>query len=113
MPNLPMPAAALIMPGMINAHHHIYSAFTRGLCIQGGPNRTFLQILSGQWWTIDRNLTFEDTRMSAEATLIDCIENGVTTIFDHHASYGSVEGSLFAIGEAARRYGCAPASVTR
>lgn len=95
----------VIMPGMINAHHHIYSAFARGLSIKGGPNRTFLQVLEGQWWTIDRNLTLEDTRMSAEATLIDCIENGVTTIFDHHAGYGSVEGSLFEIGRAARQYG--------
>ncbi|MEF9973001.1 MAG: putative aminohydrolase SsnA [Clostridia bacterium] len=95
----------VIMPGMINAHHHIYSAFARGLAIKDNRTRNFLEILDNLWWTIDRELTLEDTRLSAEATFIDCIENGVTTIFDHHASYGSIEGSLFTIADAARKYG--------
>ncbi|MEG0178312.1 MAG: putative aminohydrolase SsnA [Oscillospiraceae bacterium] len=95
----------LIMPGMINAHNHIYSAFARGLSINGYSPKTFLDILDGQWWTIDRNLTLPDTRMSAMATYIDCIKNGVTTVFDHHASYGGIEGSLFAIADAAKQLG--------
>ena len=95
----------LIMPGMINAHNHIYSAFARGLNIKGEPRRSFLQILDGQWWTIDRNLMLRDTRASADCTFISCIENGVTTIFDHHASYGEIPGSLFEIAESAKKYG--------
>lgn len=31
--------------------------------------------------------------------------NGVTTIFDHHASFGGIEGSLFAIAESAKEFG--------
>lgn len=95
----------VIMPGLINAHNHIYSAFARGLSIKNAPTRNFLEILDNLWWTIDRHLLLEDTRLSAEATFIDCIENGVTAIFDHHASYAQIEGSLFAIGDAARKYG--------
>lgn len=95
----------LIMPGLINAHNHIYSAMSRGIAIKGYDPHGFLEILDGMWWTIDRNLLLEDTRYSALATYVDCIKNGVTTVFDHHASYGEIPGSLFAIADAAEQLG--------
>lgn len=95
----------LIMPGMINTHHHIYSAFARGLSINGYNPKGFKDILEGMWWKIDRSLTLEDTKYSAYATYLDCIRNGVTTVFDHHASYGSIEGSLFQIAGVAKELG--------
>ena len=85
------------MPAFINTHEHIYSAMARGLSINGYNPHGFLEILDGLWWTIDRNLDNELTYLSAMTTYIDCIKNGVTTIFDHHASFGEIEGSLFAI----------------
>jgi len=95
----------IIMPGMINAHNHIYSAFARGLSINGHASKNFLDILDGLWWTLDRHLLIEDTRWSAMATYLDCIKNGCTTVLDHHASYGGIRGSLFAISEAAIELG--------
>ena len=95
----------VIMPAFINAHEHIYSSFARGLSIKGYNPQGFLDILDGMWWTIDRNLTLEDTRLSAMATYIDSIKNGVTTVFDHHASFGHITDSLFKIEEAARETG--------
>ncbi|MBC3938223.1 putative aminohydrolase SsnA [Anaerotruncus massiliensis (ex Liu et al. 2021)] len=95
----------MILPGLINAHNHIYSAYSRGIAINGYNPQNFLDILDGMWWTIDRNLLLEDTRMSALTTYIDCIKNGVTTVFDHHASYGEIPGSLFAIADAAKETG--------
>ena len=95
----------LIMPAFINVHEHIYSSFARGLSINGYDPKGFLDILDGMWWTIDRNLTLHDTYLSAMATYIDCIRNGVTTIFDHHASFGSIGGSLFEIEKAAKETG--------
>ncbi|MEG0513363.1 MAG: amidohydrolase family protein, partial [Clostridia bacterium] len=95
----------VIMPGLINAHNHIYSAFARGLSIKGAPRRSFLEILDGQWWTIDRQLLLEDTQASADCFMLECIENGVTAMFDHHASYGEIPGSLFAIAQSAKQFG--------
>ena len=95
----------VIMPGLINAHNHIYSAFARGLSINGYSPNNFLEILDGLWWTLDRCLTAEDSYWSAMATYLDCIKNGCTTVFDHHASYGGVMGSLFAIADAAKETG--------
>ena len=95
----------LIMPALVNVHEHIYSAMARGLSINGYNPKGFLDILNGMWWTIDRHLTLKQIRLSALATYMDCIKNGVTTVFDHHASFGSVKGSLFTIAEAAKELG--------
>ncbi|MDO4567508.1 MAG: putative aminohydrolase SsnA [Clostridia bacterium] len=95
----------LIMPGLVNAHTHIYSALARGMSIGGYAPESFYDILDGLWWKLDRRLDLEATRCSAYATLIDCIKQGVTTVFDHHASYGSTAGSLFAIADVASELG--------
>lgn len=95
----------LIMPGLINTHQHIYSALARGLSIRGYAPQGFTDILEGLWWTLDRKLNHADNRISARLTAVDCIKNGVTTIFDHHASYGETAGSLFVIAEELRAAG--------
>lgn len=95
----------VIMPGLINVHNHIYSAMARGLSINGYHPKDFMDILAGQWWRIDRTLDLDNVRYSALATYVDCIKNGVTTVFDHHASYGHVKDSLFAISDAAKKLG--------
>ena len=95
----------VIMPGLINAHTHIYSGLARGLGIEGNDPTNFLEVLEGTWWNIDRHLTLDGTRASAYATVLDCIRDGVTTIFDHHASFGEIPGSLFAIRDVCRELG--------
>ncbi len=95
----------VIMPGLINAHNHIYSAMARGISINGHNPKNFMDILEGMWWRIDRLLTMDQIKYSALATYIDCIKTGATTVFDHHASYGAIEGSLFTIADAAKETG--------
>ena len=95
----------VIMPAFINTHEHIYSAMARGLSIKGYNPKGFLDILDGRWWTIDRHLTLEQTKYSAVETLISCIRNGVTTVFDHHASFGQIGGSLSTIADVAKELG--------
>ena len=95
----------VIMPAFINAHTHIYSALARGLSIKGNNPTNFYEVLDGTWWAIDRRLTLAGTKASADALYIDCIKQGVTTIFDHHASFCEIPGSLFQIAESAKRFG--------
>ncbi|HZK29158.1 MAG TPA: putative aminohydrolase SsnA [Clostridia bacterium] len=94
----------VIMPGMINCHTHIYSSYARGMAASK-PTRNFLEILENLWWALDRSLTQEDNELSAYTTYIDSIRNGVTTLFDHHASPHSATGSLFTLAEAAKKIG--------
>ena len=95
----------VIMPGLVNAHTHIYSALARGLSINGYNPTTFYEVLDGQWWYIDRHLTLKGTCASANALYMDCIKQGVTTIFDHHASFCEISGSLMEIAESAKKFG--------
>lgn len=94
-----------ILPGFINVHHHIYSAFARGMALSGPAPTNFLDVLQRLWWQLDNALTLEDVTYSAYVVLLDCIRNGVTTVFDHHASPMAAEGSLFAVGEVVKELG--------
>ncbi len=98
-------AGGVIMPGLVNTHNHIYSAFARGLSINNYNPHNFNDILEGMWWKIDRLLTKENDSLSAQAVYIDSIKNGVTTVFDHHASYYDIPGSLDTIADAAKQLG--------
>ena len=71
-----------------------------------GNNPTnFYEVLDGTWWAIDRKLMMDGTRASATALYMDSIKQGVTTIFDHHASYGEIPGTLHTIAEESKRLG--------
>ncbi|WP_461615573.1 putative aminohydrolase SsnA [Clostridium sp. Marseille-QA1073] len=95
----------LIMPGFINTHMHYYSTFARGMANDSPPAKSFPDILKGLWWRLDKVLNLEDVYYSAMVPMVDQIKNGVTTVFDHHASAHAVKGSLFKIAEAAETMG--------
>lgn len=94
----------LVLPGLINLHHHLYSALARGLAPAEAP-RDFGQILEKLWWLLDRALTPETVRLSALLGAADCIRWGCTTVFDHHASPSCIRGSLDTIAEAIEEAG--------
>ena len=95
----------LIMPGVINTHMHYYSTFARGMSNDSPPATKFSEILKGLWWRLDKVLTLEDVYYSAVGPMIDQVKNGVTTVFDHHASPYAITGSLFKIAEVAEYIG--------
>ncbi|MBI3663359.1 MAG: amidohydrolase family protein [Acidobacteria bacterium] len=88
----------LILPGLINLHHHFYSALARGLD-PGARLRTFTEVLDRLWWRLDRALDPETLRLSALLSVADCIRWGCTTVFDHHASPSCIAGSLDVIAD--------------
>ena len=94
----------VIMPAFINVHNHIYSSLARGLSIKNHNPKNFLDILEGLWWNLDNHLTLENDKVSAKVTYLNCIENGVTTVFDHHASYKKTEKSLIELAKVAKEY---------
>jgi putative selenium metabolism protein SsnA len=89
-----------VMPGNICAHTHFYGAFSRGMSIQGGSPKNFLEILQKLWWPLDKSLSLEDVKYSALVCIIDAIRHGTTTLIDHHASQNAIMGSLDKIAEA-------------
>ncbi|MEN8164995.1 MAG: amidohydrolase family protein [Acidobacteriota bacterium] len=94
----------LILPGLVNLHHHFYSALARGLD-PGRPMRDFREILEGLWWRLDRALDAETVELSAALSLADCIRWGCTTVFDHHASPSFLSGSLELLADVVKETG--------
>jgi putative selenium metabolism protein SsnA len=90
--------SCLVLPGLVNAHGHAYAALARGL-----PHRIaapdFAALLRNLWWRLDAVLELEDVRLSAALAARDALRLGVTTCFDHHASYGAIDGALDAVAE--------------
>lgn len=95
----------LIMPGLINLHHHAYYTLARGLTPRPGAGKGLPALLEGRWWRLDRAMNLEDVYHGAAAAFLECVRSGVTTVFDHHASYGAVTGSLSEISRAADELG--------
>ena len=95
----------LIMPGLVDLHHHAYTAFTRGLSRRGSRPLRYMDVLEGSLWRLDRAMNLEDVYHSASAAFLDCVRRGVTTVFDGHSSYGAVIGSLAEVDRAASRLG--------
>ena len=94
----------VIMPGLINAHHHFYSTLVRGLG-KAAPSKDFNEVLDNLWWRLDKKLVLDDVYISAMISIFDAIRHGTTTIIDHHASPYAVTGSLARIADAVTECG--------
>lgn len=99
------PMAPGTTPGLVCAHHHLYSALARGM---PAPPRTptgFSEVLDLVWWRLDRALDLEIIRWSAMLGALEALAKGCTTIIDHHESPNAIEGSLSVIAEACAEVG--------
>ena len=83
----------LLLPNFVCNHAHIYSIFARGLALPFDPHN-FLEILEQMWWKIDAEIDNETTFYSGIVAGKEFIENGVTTVIDHHASGLDINKSL-------------------
>jgi len=83
----------LLLPNFVCNHAHIYSIFARGMILPFQPNN-FLEILEQMWWKMDAKIDNETTYYSGICAGKEFIENGVTTIIDHHASGTDITKSL-------------------
>lgn len=98
-------SGTLVLPGNVCAHHHLYSALSRGMPYRLVPPVTFTEILQRVWWRLDRALDEPAIRASALRGGLDALRAGTTTIVDHHASPHAVDGSLDVIADALAELG--------
>lgn len=98
-------SGTLVMPGNVCAHHHLYSALSRGMPYRLAPPGDFLQILQRVWWRLDRALDQKAVRLSALCGGLDALRAGTTAVVDHHASPNFIDGSLDVIADATEELG--------
>jgi putative selenium metabolism protein SsnA len=96
---------ALVLPGLVNAHTHLYSALARGMPAPDESPRSFVEILEKVWWRLDRALDEETVRLSALVGAIEAARSGTTLLVDHHASPSFIRGSLATLRRAVEEVG--------
>ena len=95
----------IALPGMINAHHHLYSALAVGMPLPKNNPTNFTEILQEVWWKMDLALDRDSTQACFEAGLLDSLKAGTTTIIDHHCSPSFIKGSLSLLAETGEKLG--------
>ena len=84
----------LAIPGLVNAHTHLYSSLARGMTVSPFAPTTFTDILEQLWWKLDKALDDETVQTSALVGAMEAARCGVTTLIDHHASPNAIPGAL-------------------
>jgi cytosine/adenosine deaminase-related metal-dependent hydrolase len=92
---------AVVTPGLVNTHHHLYQTLTRARA-QQADLFTWLRTLYPTWARIDEEMVYAAARTGiAELALSGC-----TTVFDHHYVFPhGVSGLIEAEVRAAREIG--------
>jgi cytosine/adenosine deaminase-related metal-dependent hydrolase len=92
-------------PGLVCAHHHLYSALARGMPAPPRQPTDFLSILEQVWWRLDAALDLDMLRAAARLGATEALISGTTAIIDHHEGPNAIEGSLSIIADACAEVG--------
>jgi putative selenium metabolism protein SsnA len=85
---------AVVLPGLVNGHTHLYSALATGMPPPARAPANFHEILKLVWWRLDQALDAESIEVSARIGALDALHCGTTLLIDHHASPQCIEGAL-------------------
>jgi cytosine/adenosine deaminase-related metal-dependent hydrolase len=90
---------AVVTPGLVNTHHHLYQTLTRARA-QQADLFTWLKTLYPRWARIDDEMEYA----AARCGLAELALSGCTTVFDHHYVFprgvsGLVEAEIRAAQE--------------
>lgn len=97
---------AVLMPGLVNGHTHLYSALAAGMPPPLRQPQNFQEILQLIWWRLDRAHTLESVEVSGQIGALAALRCGTTTLIDHHASPNAIGGSLSALENGIAAVGC-------
>jgi 5-methylthioadenosine/S-adenosylhomocysteine deaminase len=92
-----------VMPGMVNAHTHLFQTFIRGLA----DDKPLLDWLKAAIWPVARCLTEEDAYLAAMLGIVENIRGGATSVIDHqyvHTEPGNDDGVFRAADESGIRF---------
>jgi 5-methylthioadenosine/S-adenosylhomocysteine deaminase len=91
------------MPGMVNAHTHLFQTFLRGLA----DDKPLLDWLKVAVWPVAQVLTEEEAYVAALVGMVENIRGGATSIIDHqyiHTELGNDDGVCRAADETGLRF---------
>lgn len=92
-----------VMPGMINAHTHLFQTFIRGLA----DDKPLLDWLKAAIWPVAQALSEEEAYLAAMVGLVENIRCGATAVIDHqyiHTDPANDDGVCRAASETGVRF---------
>jgi 5-methylthioadenosine/S-adenosylhomocysteine deaminase len=92
-----------VMPGMVNAHTHLFQTFIRGLA----DDKPLLEWLAAAIWPVAKVLTEEEAYLAALVGMVENIRAGCTSVNDHHYIHtepGNADGVFRAAEESGIRF---------
>lgn len=92
-------------PGLVCAHHHLYSSLARGMPAPPSTPRDFRSILESIWWRLDVALDPDLVYWSAKLGAVEALMSGTTGIVDHHESPSAIDGVLDLVHDACSEVG--------
>ena len=88
----------VVIPGLVNAHTHMYALPIRGAPLAASPE-SFYQALIDIWWEVDEAFTMEDARLSSLGSCAEMLQGGVTTFCDNYSGPNTLPGALDAVAD--------------
>lgn len=95
LPRIPLPAR-LVIPGLIDAHHHLTQSFGKALAF-GEPSEIFRRI----WVPLEGSLDDEIVHASAKLAALESLRGGFTTVVDAGTRAAGDVGTIAQATEAA------------
>jgi 5-methylthioadenosine/S-adenosylhomocysteine deaminase len=92
-----------VMPGMVNAHTHLFQTFLRGLA----DDKPLLEWLASAIWPVAQALTEQEAYVAAKLGLVENLRGGATAVIDHqyiHTEPGNDDGVCRAAEEIGVRF---------
>ena len=92
-----------VMPGMVNAHTHLFQTFIRGLA----DDKPLLDWLAAAIWPVAKALTEPEAYLAAMVGMVENIRSGCTSVNDHHYVHtepGNDDGIFRAAEESGIRF---------
>ncbi|WP_108446147.1 8-oxoguanine deaminase [Halomonas denitrificans] len=93
----------VLLPGLVNTHHHFYQTLTRAY--SPALNKALFPWLT-TLYDVWANLTEEQLEVASELAMVELLMSGCTTVADHHYVFsGALEHAIDVQVETARRLG--------
>jgi len=94
-----------LSPGFVNAHAHLYGLLAHGLPLDKAPSG-FWPFLEDFWWPlVEDQLDHESICAATDASLLEMVRSGVTTVYDCTEAPHALPGCLNAQAAVVRRRG--------
>ncbi len=98
-------ADCVIVPGLVNAHHHMYGVLAHGIPLDQAP-QDFWAFLEEFWWPrLEDALDHEMIQAAVDMACLEMVRSGVTTFYDVLEAPLALPGCLYAEAEVVRRWG--------